>query len=151
MKEIVGDIWDFHEQGKWIVITTNGTIKANGELVMGKGIALQARQRYPDIPKTLGSYIKEYGTRVALDGQHGLIFFPTKYDWRKASDLKLIEVSACELTEQLELVKGYPTPIYMPRPGCGNGGLNWEDVKPVLEKYLDDRFVVVSKGSKDDY
>jgi len=61
MKEITGDIWDFYEKGFWIVITTNGNVKDNGEAVMGKGIALQARQRYPLLPSMLGKGILEIG------------------------------------------------------------------------------------------
>ena len=56
MKEITGDIWDYHKQGHWIVITTNGTVKSNGEAVMGRGIALQARAKFiqhPDLREKL--------------------------------------------------------------------------------------------------
>lgn len=37
MKEAVGNLWDFHEQGKWIVITTNGSVNMAGYAVMGRG------------------------------------------------------------------------------------------------------------------
>ena len=35
--------------------------------------------------------------------------------------------------------------VALPRPGCANGGLNWEDVKPHLERILDDRVTIVTK------
>ena len=40
MKEVKGDIWNFYNKGYWIVIPTNGTVKRNGEAVMGRGVAL---------------------------------------------------------------------------------------------------------------
>jgi len=43
MKEVIGNIWNYYNKGNWIVITTNGTIKKNGEAVMGRGVALEAK------------------------------------------------------------------------------------------------------------
>ena len=49
MKEIVGDIWDYcGKTGYMIGITTNGEIRKDGKAVMGKVIALQAKERFPD-------------------------------------------------------------------------------------------------------
>ena len=146
MKEIEGDIWDYHKKGHWIVITTNGIVKANGEAVMGKGIALQAKIRYPEIPHVLGRAILGRGNCLHFWGEKGLLFFPTKHNWRDKSDLTLIEESTKELVDFFDkTVTDYPVPIYLVRPGCSSGGLAWKDVKPILEKYLDDRFVVVER------
>lgn len=144
MKEITGDIWDFHKQGHWIVITTNGTVKANGEAVMGRGVALQAKQKFPDVPKLLGDEIRRRGNCLTYESSRGLIFFPVKHNYWKRADLDLIEKSVKELVDLFDNVIDYPTPIYMVRPGCGYGQLDWKDVKPILERYLDDRFVVVN-------
>lgn len=81
-----------------------------------------------------------------------MITFPTKSDWRFKSELKLIERSLLyflikvlmldKIAEETKIEK--PT-FYFPRPGCGNGGLDWKDVKSLMEKYLrEDRFVVVN-------
>ena len=35
--------------------------------------------------------------------------------------------------------------VLLPKPGCANGGLNWEQVKPLLEQYLDDRFTIIDR------
>lgn len=51
MKEVYGDIWEYHKQGYWIVITTNGFVKKNGCAVMGRGVAKQAVTKYPSLPK----------------------------------------------------------------------------------------------------
>jgi len=148
MKEIIGDIWDFHDKGHWIVITTNGTVKKDGSAVMGRGIALQAANKFPRLAFKLGKMITEEGNCLHHDSSNGLIFFPVKYNWREKASLELIEISTEELVDLFDNhISGYPVPIYMVRPGCGNGGLNWGDVKPLLEKYLDDRFTIVQRRS----
>jgi len=38
--------------------------------------------------------------------------------------------------------------VYLPRPGCGYGYLDWEIVKKELEPILDDRFIVITKPIK---
>lgn len=146
MKEVTGDIWDFHKKGYWIVITTNGNVKANGEAVMGKGIALQAKQRYPELPKLLGDamvFRRYLQTEVLAD--YKIIAYPVKYDWREKASIDLIGMSAYELVKWVNFAEDQKLPIYMVRPGCGAGQLDWKDVKPILEKYLDDRFVVVER------
>jgi hypothetical protein len=73
-----------------------------------------------------------------------LISFPTKEHWRDPSILKLIERSAEEL---LGLAAAFNfTNVLIPRPGCGAGQLSWDDVRPVLDGILDDRFVAVTFG-----
>jgi len=146
MKEIKGDIWDYHEQGNWIVITTNGFVKRDSTCVMGRGTARQAASKYPDLPYKLGHLISERGNCLHHDDNRGLIFFPVKHNWWEKADLELIEKSTKELVELFDKhISDYPIPIYMVRPGCGNGQLDWKDVKPILEKYLDNRFMVVEK------
>lgn len=153
MKEIRGDIWDYHKQGHWIVITTNGNVKENGEAVMGggpKSIALQAAKRFPDLPCLVGALIKKEGNHVFMGYSHYLLTFPVKHNWWEKADLALIERSTKELyTLWMEESKGGlggKEEVYMVRPGCGNGRLDWKDVKPILEKYLDDRFIVVERN-----
>lgn len=36
--------------------------------------------------------------------------------------------------------------VILPRPGCGNGGLTWEGVGPILSRLLDNRFLVIEKS-----
>lgn len=146
MKEITGDIWDFHKKGYWIVITTNGNVRANGEAVMGKGIALQAKQKFPDLPKALGQSIRFCGNVVRILGQppfldYRIVSFPTKHNWWEKADPSLIEEGCKTLSTTWPKDKD----LYMVRPGCSNGQLDWKDVKPILEKYLDDRFAVVER------
>lgn len=145
MKEIEGNLWDYHPE-HWIVITTNGTIKRNGEAVMGRGVARQARERFPSLALELGKVLQRGGNVLHLWRCYGLITFPVKHNWWEKADVALIEKSAEELRSLFDdKIAGDCVPIYLIRPGCGNGKLKWCDIKPVLEKYLDDRFIVLSR------
>ena len=59
MKEIYGDAWELFYSGQFDVlfITTNGTIKKDGKAVMGRGIAAEAKSKYPSIPSKLGELL----------------------------------------------------------------------------------------------
>lgn len=144
MKEKTGNIWD--TDCDVIAITTNGEVKKNGELVMGKGIALQAKQRYPDLPKILGDFVSTMGNipEIVYDtdlSKRIIVSLPTKNHWRDKSDIELIKKSLLSI----EFMLDPPITIAIPRPGCSNGGLNWEDVKKEIEPLLDDRFVVYNR------
>ena len=147
LKEIEGNIWDYYNKGNWIVITTNGTVKKDGTCVMGRGVALQAKRKYDWLPDELGRRIKNYGNKVYFFTESRLITLPVKHNWWEKADINLIESSLLDLVRLIEWCKEYSpikVPIYMVRPGCSNGRLDWKDVKPVLEKYLDDRFIIVN-------
>jgi len=127
-----------------ICITTNGKIKKDGRAVMGAGIALKANKRY-QLDEHLGEKLKKYGNHVFDLGCYGSGFhiatFPTKNHWRGKSSKKLIEQSAAELVQLADKLK--LTKVYLPKPGCQNGHLNWEEVKGIIEKHFDDRFIVI--------
>ena len=141
MREATGDLWTYHDRGEWVAVTTNGVIKTGGEAVMGRGVAAAAKYRYPELPKQLAVNLRKHGNRVFVFRNIRLITFPTKHDWRKPSDLKLIEQSCWQLMQALG--KFNIEQLYMPRPGCGNGQLDWADVRPAVDVFFDGRIVVL--------
>lgn len=152
MKLVFGDVWGVAGSFSAICILTNGIIKNNGELVMGKGLALEASQRFPQLPRVIGSFVKQYGNRVfnlGKDESTGirLISFPTKHDWKDASNLELIAQSCIQLVELVN--KNNWELILLPRPGVGLGNLKWSDVEGILGNYLDDRFYIISNNPND--
>ncbi len=141
MIEIVGDLWGEHAQGAVVAITTNGAVNRVGRADMSRGCARQARDRYPSLLQTLGSLLKQHGNHV-FDLGHQLVSFPVEDDPFQNPDMRLIEQSCRELVELVDY-KGWQK-VVVPRPGCGGGGLSWTDVRPILQKYFDDRFFVIS-------
>lgn len=140
MKEDIGNLWEY--PAEYRCITTNGVLNSRSELIMGAGVALEAKRRFPGLPAKLGKYVYVFGNRPFICPTERIITFPTKQDWRNKSSLVLISLSAQHLLRIAD--KWNIRSIAIPRPGCGNGGLSWDDVKPILSPLLDDRFVVVS-------
>lgn len=148
LKEEYGDIWEKHEEGHWIVIPTNGTVKKDGACVMGRGLALQAIERFPGVAYELGADIERDGNFVHCDGGKGLVFLPVKHNWWDKASMKLIESGLRQLAESFDEIADYNPPVYVPRLGCGNGGLDWGEVKPLMERMLDNRFTVIELKGK---
>lgn len=147
MNELKGNIWDIAKLNDNICITTNGTIKKNGEAVMGRGIALQAKQKYPILPSKLGKLLMNFGNQVYYlynIETNGTLFknlfsFPVKHNWWEKADIELIKHSLKEIIVIFNRgMSNKDERFLIPRPGCGNGGLNWKDVKPELQKVLDE-------------
>lgn len=143
MRETVGDIWSY--LGDAIVaITTSGSLAKSGRAVMGRGVALQASLRYPDLPQQLGDLLLRLGNHVH-PLEHGIVTFPVEETAWSCPDPGLIERSAREL-RLLADREGWSR-IVVPRPGCGGGGLLWCEVRPLLEDHFDSRFIVISAAT----
>lgn len=120
------------------------TVNTDG--VMGKGIALQFKNTYPNNYKNYVKACKEgsisignllvYEEETLLNGKKIIINFPTKTTWRKPSEYSYIDLG---LKNLVELIKKYKIKsIAIPPLGAGNGGLDWNIVKDLLQKYLKD-------------
>lgn len=142
---IKGNIWDYHRYGQAdkpfndacaVVVTTNGMIRNDGKAVMGAGIALQAAQRFLELPLLLADALRKYGNQTFYYPNRNLFTFPTKYDWKMPSDLSLIEKSAIQLAEMLTRGPYSHLRVILPKPGCGHGKLSWAQVEPILDKHL---------------
>lgn len=140
MREIVGDIWDYLGSAV-VAITTNGQVTRDGRAALGRGCAREAGERFPWLAKRLGALIRDHGNHVHYLGE-GLVSFPVEHSPFENPDLRLIERSAKELAE-LAAREGWPM-VIVPRPGCGGGGLDWREVRPVLERHFDDRFHIIT-------
>lgn len=110
--------------------------------VMGAGLAKQFKCRYPYnyilYREACKQKVLKLGTVhyvfVSTNKPQYVINFPTKHHWRENSTLKNIEsgLEALVLTIKSREIRS----IAIPRLGCGLGGLNWEEVKPLIVKYL---------------
>jgi hypothetical protein len=151
MLEIKGNLWKFHEQGFPVVITTNCEVNGKDEAIMGKGVALEAKHRFPDLPRMLGTHIQKFYSDVKYFLDFNLFAFPTKYNWREKANYDLISESAVGLAGAVNHLLAQDNfddkfkKIYMVPPGCGYGHLDWKVVKYILAHYLNDRFIVVTK------
>lgn len=147
-----GDLWLVRRPDDWIVVPTNPGWKRNGDAVMGRGVALQASARYPDLASWYG-----YQCRV-MRGDPGVVRFtegklfllPTKpflatapnRSWAQPADLDLITrglVQLRALCQDLEPGVQVLTPLL----GCGEGGLEPEIVRETLRALAVDRLRIV--------
>ncbi len=141
MLQAKGNLWEMDFECR--CITTNGVVLKTGELVMGAGVAYQAKKRYPGIEGVLGSWVMAHGNWPCYIKEMGVISFPTKWHFKNPSDLFLIARSAKRLVDIAN--SNNIQSIGLTRPGCGMGKPIWSNVQNSIENILDDRFTVVSE------
>ena len=134
-----------------IKITQGNLLKAPAEAlvntvntvgVMGKGIALQFRQAFPEMYRAYEKACKDGDLQLGqvqifdlgglVGGPRWIINFPTKGHWRAASRLADVESGLIDLVAKIRKLGIHS--IAIPPLGCGNGGLDWSEVRPQIEK-----------------
>jgi len=135
LQYIKGDI--FNSDAEAIVNTVNCVG------VMGRGIALQFKNAYPDNFKAYESACKKGEIQIGkmfvfplekMVNPKYIINFPTKEHWRSSSRIEFIKSGLSDLHR---VIHEYNIrSICIPPLGCGLGGLNWHDVRSVIETSL---------------
>lgn len=128
-----GNIWEANSDALVNTVNCVG--------VMGKGIALEFKRTFP---KNFKAYQTACSLREIMPGKmfifdNGLLFrpyyiinFPTKTHWKYPSKMEYIDSGLIALVHAVRQ-RGI-TSIAIPALGCGNGGLNWSDVRPRIER-----------------
>lgn len=116
----------------------------NTEGVMGKGIALQFKRAYPkmyaDYRSAAELGLVKLGKMHVVDlgafggGPKYVINFPTKGHWKSRSQISDIIAGLQDLRQVIQ-DRGIRS-IALPPLGCGNGGLDWEEVRPIIVDML---------------
>ena len=113
--------------------------------ISGKGLALEFRKRYPemDIAYRLycvrgqmqigGSMVHCTGLWTPPDPEY-IICFPTKKHWRDPSEYEYIHAGLFGLAQAL--IRHDVESVAIPALGCGNGGLEWKEVKILIEQSI---------------
>ena len=117
------------------------TVNTKG--IMGKGIALMFKERFPLNFKAYEHACRNDEVRIGsmfvtkseeFFGPKWIINFPTKTHWRVKTRLEWIEQGLRDLARVVN-DKGIRS-IAVPPLGCGNGGLGWRDVRPLIVNAL---------------
>lgn len=107
--------------------------------VMGKGIAKEFKRRYPlmfkEYKQICDERLLEVGALHCWRGPNRwVVNFPTKTTWRKPSTIEYVEEGLDTFRANYKRM-GIQS-ISFPPLGCGNGQLDWEEVRPLMLMYL---------------
>lgn len=137
MKFVIGNLLEAETEALVNTVNTVG--------VMGKGIALQFKERFPHNYKVYAAACKKGEVEIgkmlvvkdnSLQGEKWVINFPTKTEWFRKSQYDYVEKGLIDL---VKVIREYEiTSIAIPPLGSGNGGLQWPKVKSLMGKYLGD-------------
>lgn len=113
--------------------------------VMGKGIALQFKRAFPENFRQYESVCKKKQVKlgemlvhenISISGPRYVINFPTKNHWKSRS--RLVDIESGLRSLRAVIIELKIRSVAVPPLGCGNGGLDWTDVYPLIKKILGD-------------
>lgn len=131
-KALIGDLFESRAQ------TLVNTVNCVG--VMGKGVALEFKNRFPAMFEDYKRRCEQKAVRLGEPYLYRdvcgalIVNFPTKNHWRSPARLSDIERGLGYLVQHIEAWG--VTSTAMPPLGCGNGGLEWSEVGPLIYRKL---------------
>jgi O-acetyl-ADP-ribose deacetylase (regulator of RNase III) len=126
----------FNTEAKTIVNTVNC------EGVMGRGLALEFRLRYPSMYNNYIDNCKSKELRIGkpklykVSDDEWILNFPTKNSWKHPSKLEYIRSGLEYFRKNYE--RADINSIAFPKLGTNNGGLKWDTVHELMKEYLSD-------------
>ncbi|MCA6582537.1 MAG: macro domain-containing protein [Pseudanabaena sp. M34BS1SP1A06MG] len=115
--------------------------------IMGKGLALDFKKMYPSLAAIYKTFCNLHELKTgdpsilskSGEGSGSVVFFPTKNDWRNPSELNWIREGLIRLATQPSHTqwRKQTRNIHIPKLGCGLGGLEWTDVRKIIEQFAD--------------
>ena len=126
---------DMFQSGAECLVNT-----VNCEGYMGKGVAYQFKLKFPENNKAYIKACKDKTLHVGtihtfVENGITIVNFPTKDKWRENSKISYIETALDVLVERLPGL--HVKLVAIPPLGCGNGGLDWQTVKELIQKKLE--------------
>lgn len=138
IRYVTGDMFEYPAHARVNTVNCVG--------VMGKGIALLFKTRYPDMFRQYATVCesKELQPGTAFvwkaedlaDEEAIIVNLPTKVHWRDPSKYEYVAKGLRWLREYL--IRERIASITVPALGCGNGGLEWTLVQPFIDEWLGD-------------
>ena len=130
------------------------TVNCKG--VMGKGLALAFKQRYPEMFPVYQQECKTDKLRIGRPSLYRrsnpwILNFPTKNEWKFPSKIEYLEKGLVYFLDNYK--KAGITSIAFPKLGAQNGKLSWDEVGPLMAKYLCqldiDVYIYIAEGDKE--
>jgi len=159
-----GNMWKMWGKTDLFVITGNASLRQDGCPVMGRGIAKEFRDRFPNVLGDIGYLIEG---RIYINPYYGLLTYKTdnqkfglfqvKRWWHEKASLSIVERSTYELLALAEANKNWRIDVNY--PAIGYGGRTIEEIEPIInvlpdnvhvwQKYRRRRLMEWGKGDPD--
>jgi len=135
-----GNIWIYHQLGSTVVIPTNEGWKHDGSNVMGAGLAKDAMKIFPELPIRYGKDCQQLTPRIHYP-DYRLVLISSKplnakqphLSWQGVANVNTVTKSLQWLQDVSETL---PKKVYVPLIGAGNGQLDPDLIKELMDKIL---------------
>ncbi len=142
---------DIFESSAQVIVNT-----VNCEGFMGRGLALAFKQRYPDMFSVYQQECKTGKLRIGRPTLYRastpwILNFPTKNKWRANSKIEYLEKGLKYFVANYK--EAGIKSIAFPKLGTQNGKLSWDEVGPLMAKYLSkldiDVYIYIAEGDRE--